>query len=99
MYLGESRKKDYGDEIAENWEDLETIGLSDKYKETLGEIEVVTQEEIDTWSALRVVWHFKDHSVYIEGNVDDGSYGVGYKLEPWTLKEVFPVKREITIYE
>lgn len=96
-----SRTSDFSDE--ENWKNVEDIGLSDYYKEQLGEITVVSPENAHDkyWynSDDKVVWHFKDHDVYIEGSISEGSYGTGYKLNTWDLKEVFPKKVEITIYE
>lgn len=97
--LKDSRPKEWNGE-AENWTELDSIGLSDEHKKTLGKIVVVeSKEPASGWGVFDVVWYFADNNVYIKGQVEEGSYGVGYKLETWDLKEVFPKKIEVTIYE
>lgn len=87
-----------GDEC---WPDLETLGLDSQDLRTLGKISVKAP---NNWEDLYpsdtlVVWHFEDSDIYLSGEVDAGSYGVGYRVNLWTLKEVFPKKVEITVYE
>jgi hypothetical protein len=84
----------------ECWTDIETMGLYDYYPE-LGKIELVQGDAERPWDFydVKFVWHFVDHEVYIEGTLGSGSYGSGYRLDVWSLKEVFPKKKEITIYE
>jgi hypothetical protein len=88
---------------SENWTDLDTIGLSDADKEKTGRIVLVSpilkEEEWFSPCDVSCTWYFIDHNVYIAGGISEGSYGSGYKLDTWTLKEVFPKKIEITIYE
>jgi hypothetical protein len=103
--LCQSRKEDYGFdyqgwEVAENWSDVGSMGLSDKYKKTLGVIEV-KEETVpeDYYPSKIVVWYFKDHDVYIRGALDEGSYAHGYKLQPWTLEQVFPKEKMIIVYD
>jgi len=85
----------------ESWQDFEDIGLSDAFKKELGEIRVVFNAKTeDYWQDdFKVVWYFKDHDVYIQGVVRSGSHDCGYKIDTWELKEVFPKKIQVTIYE
>lgn len=91
---------EWGYEEAENWEDLETLGLSKEYQDKLGDIRVVFNTRANDWDDnFKIVWHFRNHDVYIEAEISDGSYGVGYKIDTWTLREVHPKTIQVTIYE
>lgn len=97
--IKESRRVDYREQ--ECWQNLEDMGLGHPFTQQIGEFELVSQTtDPDAYSFDTIcVWHFKDHNIYISGNVGSGSYSSGYKLDTWSLKEVVPVKKEITVFE
>lgn len=100
----EDRRRIYGydvlgDERPENWEDLDSMGLSKQALEELGPVVAVSSKTKAEWAGEQeIVWLFASHKIYLRDTVVEGSYDHGYKLYG-DMEQVFPKSVQMLVYD